>query len=606
MNYFGLGDLIGLLKLIPLIPVVLILIGTFHMMAGAIWRHQIENILVFGLAVGAALGLFGGLRAIGKHFVRGFGKQVHVCAFFTLLCAILGPLLGLGLTGLAVVPLPVPFPVWGLAWYACLILVARYAAPIVAARLPAGFAPSFGNAVGNIHGSARWGTAKDAMAKGHLAPVGKIVQSGMMYGRVDKVPKGTDPRFMNAGHALVCAPTGAGKGVGFVIPNLLTYEGSVVCLDLKGENYAVTHRLREQMGQQICLVDPWGVCTGAKQSRINWLADIDPGDPDCISAAGALADMIVIPDGGADAGHWEEAAKDILRGLILWMAHNGGTIADVRGALTLPSAQQEEVWAAMELSEEAHGVIARAASSYLAKPERERGSVLSTVQRHTAFLDDPRIRECVSGSDFSLADLKKQAMTVYVVLPPRVLAQQARFIRGLVGLALQAITGNTLKPTHSVLLMLDEFAQLGRMDAITDALSLIRGYGGTIAVLVQDLGQLRAAYREKANVYLSNCSQIYFGTGDNETAESISKSLGQWTAEYQTTSRQEKMMGAGNGSQSQAFTARSLLTADEVRRLPADRAIAFVRGEPAYLLQRLNYLSDPEYAGRFDGNPYHA
>ena len=151
--------------------------------------------------------------------------------------------------------------------------------------------------------------------------------------------------------------------------------------------------------------------------------------------------------------------------------------------------------------------------------------------------------------------------------------------------------------------MLDEFAQLGAMPAITDALSLIRGYGGTIAVLVQDLGQLKAAYKEKANVYLSNCSQLYFGTGDAETAETISKSLGQWTAEYQTLSRQEQ---AGHGSQSQAFTARSLLTADEVRRLPGDRAIAFVRGEPAYLLQRLNYLTDPEYAGRFDGNPYHA
>jgi type IV secretion system protein VirD4 len=351
------------------------------------------------------------------------------------------------------------------------------------------------------------------------------------------------------------------------------------------------------------LIDPWGVCTGATPSRINWLADIDPDDPDCIAAAGALADMIVIPDGGSESGHWEEAAKDIIRGLILWMAHNGGTIADVRGALTLPSAQQDEVWAAMELSEEAHGVIARAASSYLAKPEKERGSVLSTAQRHTAFLDDPRIRASVEGGDVRLSEIKRKAMTVYLVLPPRVLAQQARFVRGLVGLVLQAITGDSYKPPHNVLMMLDEFAQLGAMPAITDALSLIRGYGGTIAVLVQDLGQLKAAYKEKANVYLSNCSQLYFGTGDAETAETISKSLGQWTAEYQTLSRQEQ---SGQGSQAQAFTARSLLTADEVRRLPGDRAIAFVRGEPAYLLQRLNYLTDPEYAGRFDGNPYHA
>ena len=591
-----------LMGMIGLVIMAVLMFGSFQMMGGAIERQKLGSIMVFGAAVGAILGLVIGLRTTEKHFVTGFGKQLHIAAFFAILCAFVGPLLGLALTIIDVFA-PLPFPVWGLGWFFGTSAVIRLAGPRVVRLLPARLVPSVGVRQTDIHGSARWGNAKDAMAKNHLAPVGKILPSAMMYGRIDKVPAGTDPRFMNTGHALVCAPTGAGKGVGFVIPNLLTYEGSVFCLDLKGENYATTHRLREQMGQQICLIDPWGVCTGATQSRIDWLADIDPDDPDCIAAAGALADMIVIPDGGSDSGHWEEAAKDIIRGLILWMAHNGGTIADVRGALTLPSATQEEVWAAMEFSEEAHGVIARAASSFLAKPEKERGSVLSTAQRHTAFLDDPRIRDCVSGSDFSLADLKKKAMTVYLVLPPRVLAQQARFVRGLVGLVLQAITGDSYKPQHNVLMMLDEFAQLGAMPAITDALSLIRGYGGTIAVLVQDLGQLRAAYREKANVYLSNCSQIYFGTGDNETAETISKSLGQWTAEYQTLSRQEQ---SGQGSQAQAFTARSLLTADEVRRLPGDRAIAFVRGEPAYLLQRLNYLTDPEYAGRFDGNPYHA
>jgi type IV secretion system protein VirD4 len=588
----ALGMVGGALMLALLMSAVMVGLGIAH--------HLIVGQFVTAGITGLGFGLVGALRTNEIAFAPA-KIRLHAMAYLGAVYAVISVVVAIVL-GFVSRTVTLHMLAWAGLWYGSMAGAAWGLMPFIV-RYSGRLAPNVGGKTQNIHGSARWGTAKDAVARGHLAPVGKIVQSGMMYGRFDKVPKETDPRFMNSGHALVCAPTGAGKGVGFVIPNLLTYEGSVVCLDLKGENYAVTHRLREQMGQQICLVDPWGVCTGAKQSRINWLADIDPEDPDCISAAGALADMIVIPDGGADSGHWEEAAKDILRGLILWMAHNGGTIADVRGALTLPSAQQEEVWAAMELSEEAHGVIARAASSFLAKPDKERGSVLSTVQRHTAFLDDPRIRDCVSGSDFNLSDLKKQAMTVYVVLPPRVLAQQARFIRGLVGLALQAITGNTLKPTHSVLLMLDEFAQLGRMDAITDALSLIRGYGGTIAVLVQDLGQLRAAYKEKANVYLSNCSQIYFGTGDNETAESISKSLGQWTAEYQTLSRQEM---TGSGSQAQAFTARALLTADEVRRLPGDRAIAFVRGEPAYLLQRLNYLADPEYSGRFDGNPYHA
>lgn len=587
---------IGLLLMVPLI------FGSFQMVALAIGHGQIVHAMIYGGFFGAWFGMISGLRTVSRFFVTGITRQAHVVAYYVIAGAILGPPSAGALVTVAFFA-NLPFVVFGLAW---MFMVGGLVKPLTGLALkvlPRRILPSGAPQTQNIHGSARWGSPKDAESRGHLAPLGQIKKSGLMYGRFDKgVPKNLDPRFQNDGHILVCAPTGAGKGVGFVIPNLLSYEGSVVCLDLKGENYAVTHRHRQQMGHRICLIDPWGVCKGERSASLDWLAAIDVDDPDAISQAGSLADMIVIGDGGGDSAHWEENAKDILRGLILWHASQNETIADVRASLTASEADQEAIFAAMQLSEEAHGVIARSANAFLAKPDKERGSVLSTAQRHTAFLDDPRIRACVSGRDFSLADLKKELMTVYLVLPPKVLAQQARFIRGIVGLTLAAITADANKPAHNVLMMLDEFAQLGPMPAITDALALIRGYGGSIAILVQDLGQLKAAYKEKAGVYLSNCSQVYFGTGDNDTAESISKSLGQWTAEYQTSSRQD----TGQGSQGQQFTARSLLTADEVRRLPADRAIAFVRGEPAYLLQRLSYLADPEYRGRFDGNPYHA
>ena len=131
----------------------------------------------------------------------------------------------------------------------------------------------------------------------------------------------------------------------------------------------------------------------------------------------------------------------------------------------------------MAISKLGFEVIARTANNFIAKPEKERGSVLSTAQRHTNFLDDPRIVAALERSDFTMADLKTKAKTIYIVLPPNKLATNSRFLRGFIGLALAAITGSNIRPRLPVVFMLDEFAQLGRMAAVEDAIPLVRGYG---------------------------------------------------------------------------------------------------------------------------------
>jgi type IV secretory pathway TraG/TraD family ATPase VirD4 len=258
----------------------------------------------------------------------------------------------------------------------------------------------------------------------------------------------------------------------------------------------------------------------------------------------------------------------------------------------------------MCVTDTAHGAIKAAAASFMGKPDRERGSVLSTAQRHTDFLQDPYIAEALSRSDFTLADLKTNAKTVYIVLPPADIAQFSRFLRGVTGLALKAVTASIGQPAQPVAFILDEFAQLGYMAAVENAITVARGYGAAFWIFVQDLSQLKAVY-PKWQSFMANTSQQFFGVSDYDTAHYVSAMLGQRTVEFQTrgTASQNNTFG-GSTSTSQQFTARALMTPDEVMNY--GHVIVFVGGDTPYCLQRLNYLSDPEYAGLACRNPYYA
>lgn len=251
-----------------------------------------------------------------------------------------------------------------------------------------------------------------------------------------------------------------------------------------------------------------------------------------------------------------------------------------------------------------------AVNSLLATPEKERGSLLSTVRRHLDFLDDPRLVAALSRSDFSLDDLKTKAMTIYMVMPPNRLASSRAFVRAFFGQSINAVMASAQKPAFRVLFLLDEFPQLGRMEVVEEKLPLIRGYGGAFWLVAQNLDQLKETYPRWQN-FIANCgAKQFFGTADVETARYVSDSLGKFTAEYSTANNstgqsmgQSGSFNTGAGT-SQQFTGRELLTADEVMRLPREQEIVLITGEAPWLLNRLNYLRDPEFAGKFDRNPY--
>jgi type IV secretion system protein VirD4 len=472
----------------------------------------------------------------------------------------------------------------------------------IAALLQKGTPPPAAQQV--THGSAAWGTAEHAARAGHIAPK----EPSFALGRLTDALNDQDNRFRFLGHITTCAPTGAGKGIGAVIPNLLEYPGSALVLDIKGENYAVTARQRRTLGHKVFCVDPFNV-TGSGGNCFNVLDRVDLNSPDCVGEAAAIAENLVIRSHsrGENSGFFDESAQNYLQALILYvktLAPERQNLREVRRFVNAAGEEFTTLLANMVLCQAGYEVVSRMGNAMSDKPEKERGSILSTAQMHTAFLDDPRIADTLSRSDFNLGQLKTEPMSIYLVLPPSRLANNARFVRAFIGSALAAITSSDKKPRFRVAFLLDEFPQLGYMRQIEDAISLVRGYGVVFWIFLQDLSQLKGVY-EKWQTFLANSGKVFFGTSDFDTAKYISDSLGEKTIDYQTVGHSVSDRSAST-SHSQQITARNLLTPDEVMRQGPERPIVLIPGEYPYMLHRLNYLVDPEYQGLFDANPYHA
>lgn len=451
------------------------------------------------------------------------------------------------------------------------------------------------------HGSAHWGS-------------GEVLHrdAGLLLGRQGP----TSLRHLGEGHVLTVAPTRSGKGVSCVIPNLLDHPGSVLVTDPKGENYAVTARWRKEMGQDVFPFDPFGIASGEHGSATcNPLDLIDATSQEAVDDARMLADMIVLPD-GREGEHifWNEEARGILTGLILHVAANAPpenrTLTHVRTLLTLAPAQFAELLKDMQASSAADGLVARAAARILQKAEKERSGVISTAQSHTHFLDSPRMAVALGSSSVDLSVLKREAASLYLILPTDRIDAYARWLRLMIACALLGIARTRGQPTERVLFLLDEFAHLGRMHPVQRDIGLAGGFGVSFWLVVQDLSQLRSTYGETWPTFLANVDVLQaFGTNDWDTAEYLSKMTGDSTIHVESEN-QSRGVSRGRHAQRQVGAAlstsekgRRLLLADEVRRLPRDMQLLFAKGSAPLLVNRLNYLRDVEFAGRFDSNP---
>ena len=458
------------------------------------------------------------------------------------------------------------------------------------------------------HGSARFATRKERadLQDGRKGAGG--VSSGLLIGRDPQT--GRLLRYDGPAHLLTLAPTRSGKGVGTVIPNLLLVPRPVLVIDPKGENARTTYEARRRFGP-VHVLDPFGA-TGLPSASYNPLGRLSPDSPDLGEDAASLAEALVVDaPGQSGEAHWNEEAKALLVGLVMFaVCHEGEerrTLATVREYLTLPPERFRQLLALMQASEAAGGLVARAANRHLGKSDREAAGVLSSAQRHTHFLDSPRIVAATARSDFSFASLRHEVATVFLVLPPNRLDAYSRWLRLLVSQALaeiardaetgsSAAVGGAPALREPTLFLLDEFAALGRLEAVERAMGLMAGYGLQLWPILQDMSQLRALYGARANTFVANAGVLQaFNVGDHETAKWLSSLMGQATVGYETSSHRP----GDPPSTSFHVTARDLLTPDEVMQLPAHLQLLRVQGRPVIVAHKLRHHADPEFAGLF-------
>ena len=452
----------------------------------------------------------------------------------------------------------------------------------------------FGDLDGETHGTARFATHKE------VAPLTRA-ESGLLIGRDAKTGKLL--RYDGPAHLLTMAPTRTGKGVGTIIPNLLTADRSVICIDPKGENARIAGRARQLFGP-VHVLDPFGV-SGQPSAAFNPLDMLDPAGLDVAEDASTLADALVFDEPGmAGEAHWNEEAKALIAGLILHIAasepRDRRTLATLRDNLTLAPEAFAALLKDMQASTAAGGLVARAANRHLGKSDREAAGVLSAAQRHTHFLDSPRMAAVLARSDFRFADLKARTATVFMVLPPDRLSTYSRWLRLLVTQSLLDMARTPGKPALPVLYLLDEFAALGHLAPVERAMGLMAGYGVQLWPILQDVHQLRATYGQRAGTFLSNAGVLQvFGVNDHESARLVSDMLGQATVVFESMGRalDSEKSGISYGEQ---HVGRPLATPDEVRNMAQNVELLFLAGQRPIIAGKLAYYADPEFRGLFD------
>lgn len=404
-------------------------------------------------------------------------------------------------------------------------------------------------------------------------------------------------------HIVTAAPTRAGKGVAMIVPNLLSYGGSTIVIDVKGENARITYDQRAKIGRAYA-VDPWGI-SGKPGARFNPLDMLTPASPTLIEDATLIAEALVVTETEGNGKHFSEQAADLIKGFILYLAitpDEERTLGRLRAILTMEPKELAKIGIAMAKS--THPVVRAAAAMFIGKSETERQGVLSTAQRNTHFLDSPALKASLSGSDFRFADLKcKKPSTVYLILPVDRLTSHSRWLRLMIAQAITELARTPAKPAQPVLFLLDEFAQLGRLPIIEDAFGLMAGLGIMLHAVVQDFAQLRRLYGEGWQTLIGNAGVIQvFGTRDLFTAQYVSELIGKTTTTVRSTSTSSGTSSSAQGSSSNsgssvslAPTQRPLLFPDELMRMDRDAQVLFVENADPVLATKIVWHNDPAY-----------
>jgi type IV secretion system protein VirD4 len=442
------------------------------------------------------------------------------------------------------------------------------------------------------HGSARWAQSSDIDDAGLIRP------EGVLIGRWrEEYLRHNGPE-----HVLCFAPTRSGKGVGLVVPTLLTWPESAIVHDIKGENWTLTAGWRAQFGRTL-LFDP----TNAACAAYNPLLEVRRGEWE-VRDVQNIADVLVDPEGALERrNHWEKTSHSLLVGTILHVlyAEPDKTLAGVANFLSDPRRPIESTLRAMMTTAHlgAHGVhpvVASAARELLNKSDNERSGVLSTAMSFLGLYRDPVVARVTRQCDWRICDLVEgvSPTTLYLVVPPSDISRTKPLVRLILNQIGRRLTEELVskRRRHRLLLMLDEFPALGRLDFFESALAFMAGYGLKSFLIAQSLNQIERAYGQN-NSILDNCHvRVSFATNDERTAKRVSDALGTATElrAMKNYAGHRLSPWLGHLMVSRQETARPLLTPGEVMQLPPEDELILISGCDPIRAKKARYYEDSE------------
>ncbi len=456
--------------------------------------------------------------------------------------------------------------------------------------------------VPTTHGSSKWADAE------HMRDRALFDKKGLLLGEAFDGMQTSRFCYPGGKHAFTFAPTRAGKGVSHIVPNLLTHEGSVVVIDIKGENALITAKARQEMGHEVHIFDPWNQVAhklGMEPARYNPMDWLDLSDIDAPENSMILADALVMDDGKGEA-FWREEAKALIQGVMLFVAFDAAfegqrNLGTVRDLLLGDADQLMDLFQRMAASP--HAVVASTGSRSLQKDPKLLSNVLVSTQAEMHFMDSARVREAMAASDFRFEDLKRKPMTIYLVMPADRVNAFSRLLRLMIE---QSLTMNARnieeKPESPVLYILDEMPALGRLNMVEQAYGLMAGYSMQLWGIAQNVSQLKAIYGEGFETFIANAGAVsYFGSADKVSADYFSDLCGVTTVwSFSTAVSNAFSWGSGSSSESttstdtRAAAQRKLAFPDELMRLGERQQLVLIENTDPILARKLRWYEQPD------------
>lgn len=501
--------------------------------------------------------------------------------------------------------------------------------PVMAGRINAALLASFLVAYGtplfilfsflrqrrSLHGEARFATSREIKVAGLMAEsgiiVGKYRNRYLVYGGQQFV--------------LLAAPTRSGKGVSMVIPNLLSFQDSVVVLDIKQENYARTSKFRAQYGQQVFLFNPfaedWRTC---RYNPLGYVRDNEFRVNDLIAIG-----EVFYPSGGRDA-FFDDQARNLFVGLGLYLCETpelprtiGEMLRQSSGKGRPIKAYIEEIIKQRNYEVDASGKIIRpkvwdgsglpplsmecvdALNRFITTSDDTRSSILASFNAPLGIWVSPVVDAATSANDFDLREVRKQRMSIYVGIPSGNLAEAARLVNllfsQLINLNTKELPQDNPALKYQCLLVMDEFASIGQVGIIGKSVSYMAGFNLRLLTIIQSPAQLEAhaphGYgRQGARTLTTNhACQILYAPREQQDAESYSRMLGNETVQNRSVSRQS---GRGSHSESVSDHRRALLLPQEIKEIGKDREIIMLENTKPVLCDKIYYYRDNIFVDR--------